>query len=108
MNKKTLLLSLLLLLFQQVLLAQAPPIEWIKCYGGNYVDFEPTIEAPSGGGYIITGGVDGPGGDGSGHPCNIDLGDHCGVQNDPPGAIPRGRCLGGPIFYPSLQGPLKP
>lgn len=103
MNKKTLFLSLLLLLFQQVLLAQAPSVEWIKCFGGNYVDFEPTIEPTSDGGYIMTGVVDGPGGDVSGYHGNIDIGDYWVVKMDHQGAIQWSRCLGGTFFDQSQR-----
>lgn len=98
MNKKTLLLSLLLSLFQQVLLAQAPPIEWIKCFGGNYTDFEPAIEPTSDGGYIMTGLVDGPGGDISGYHGNKGSGDYWVVKMDHQGTIQWSRCLGGTFF----------
>ena len=98
MNRKTLLLALLLLLLQQILLAQSPPIEWIKCYGGNYTDFEPAIEPTSDGGYIMTGLVDGPGGDVTGYHGNYGTGDYWVVKTDHQGAIQWSRCLGGTFF----------
>src|SRR6201991_633602 len=98
MNKKTLFLSFLLFFLQQALFAQAPPVEWIKCYGGNYVDFEPTIEPTSDGGYIMCGSVGGPGGDITGYHGNIDVGDYWVVKIDHLVAIQWSRCLGGTFF----------
>src|SRR5579864_4480506 len=98
MSKRTLFLSLFLLLFHQVLLAQAPPIEWIKCFGGNYCDFGPAIEPTSDGGYIMTGIVYGPGGDVSGYHGNYDIGDYWVVKMDHQGTIQWSRCLGGTFF----------
>lgn len=98
MSKRTLFLPLLLLLFHQVLLAQAPPIEWIKCFGGNYADFGPAIEPTSDGGYIMTGIVYGGGGDVSGYHGNYDIGDYWVVKMDHQGTIQWSKCLGGTFF----------
>lgn len=98
MIKLTLSLAFVLLVCHSALFAQAPPVEWIKCYGGNYVDFEPTIEPTSDGGYIMTGSVGGPGGDVTGYHGNIELGDYWVVKMDHLGVIQWSRCLGGTYF----------
>jgi len=98
MRKLTLFLTFLLLVCHSALLAQSPPVEWLKCYGGNYADFEPTIEPTSDGGYIMAGRVGGPGGDVVGYHGNIDLGDYWVVKMDHLGTIQWSRCLGGTFF----------
>ena len=98
MRKLTLFLTFLLLACHSALLAQSPPVEWIKCYGGNYVDYEPTIEPTSDGGYIMIGVVDGPGGDVTGYHGNIDVGDYWVVKMDHQGTIQWSKCLGGTFF----------
>jgi gliding motility-associated-like protein len=55
MKKIPLFLSTLLCLSYSAIYAQAPAIEWQKCFGGNYLDEGYYIEPTTDGGYIMTG-----------------------------------------------------
>jgi gliding motility-associated-like protein len=97
MRKITLTLFLLsfLFFFTGSLRAQAPSIDWQKCYGGPYLDDPNAIEPTSDGGYIMIGYTWGPGGDISGFHGNHEVGDYWVVKLDHFGGVQWSRCLGG-------------
>ncbi|HEY4291313.1 MAG TPA: hypothetical protein VGN00_29630 [Puia sp.] len=67
MNKTALFLSVLFFIYPFLLQAQAPAIDWQKCYGSGNYDNASSLAVTSDGGSIFVGITYGDGGDVSGH-----------------------------------------
>jgi gliding motility-associated-like protein len=82
-----------------LLYAQAPAIDWQKCYGSGNYDNASSIAATSDGGSIFVGITYGDGGDVSGHHGSINtVGDYWVVKLDKNGVIQWSKCLGGAAY----------
>lgn len=89
------MLLLLLFPFSQAN-AQAPVIEWQKCYGGGMGENLWSLQPTSDGGYIIAGNTDGPdNGDIMGYHGNQVIGDIWVAKLSHDGSIQWKKCLGG-------------
>ncbi|MBS1663594.1 MAG: gliding motility-associated C-terminal domain-containing protein [Bacteroidetes bacterium] len=84
-------------LLYHTLLAQAPAIQWQKCYGSNYVDFSSYIEQTADGGYIMTGYTGNNGGDVTGYHGSPQINDCWVVKLDASGALQWSKTLGGTL-----------
>jgi len=91
------LVSLLLLISYYKSSAQAPKIEWAKCYGGSSVEVPYCIQQTSDGGYIAVGFTESQDGDvyGLHDPATGGLGDAWIVKTDNIGKIVWTRTIGG-------------
>ena len=99
MRNASLVLTLLFTLtLQQTLKAQAPAIQWQKCYGSGYLDDPAHIEPTTDGGFIMTGYTYGVGGDVSGFHGNLMVADFWVAKLDGAGALQWARTLGGSSF----------
>jgi hypothetical protein len=80
--------------FHNIILAQAPNIEWQKCLGGTFTEIPYCIQQTSDGGYILIGFTRSNDGDVSGHH-DIETRDIWVVKLNNVGAIEWQKCLGG-------------
>jgi hypothetical protein len=90
--KKIIALLIVILLHYSKALAQAPGIEWSKCYGGDKGEAAASVKAVPGGGYIVAGQTVSQDGDVTGY---HDGQDGWVVKTDDTGKIEWERCLGG-------------
>jgi gliding motility-associated-like protein len=91
-----LFLFFLLITANSFLFAQAPAMEWQKCYGSNDGEDASHIQPTSDGGYIIVGTAYGADNDDvTGHHGNATVGDIWVVKIDRSGNIQWQKCLGG-------------
>ena len=86
------LLSLALLLWEGIALAQVPVISWQKSFGGDSVDYANDIQQTSDGGYIVAVRSYSIDGDVTGNHGN---GDYWIVKLDSSGTLSWQKCLGG-------------
>jgi hypothetical protein len=91
--RKILLVTMLLLAVNNVF-AQAPNIQWAKCYGGSFGDNATSILPTKDGGYIIAGGTFSNDGDVIGHHGADSTADVWIVKIDDTGAIKWQKSLG--------------
>jgi gliding motility-associated-like protein len=88
----------------QLLYAQAPAIDWQKCYGSGNYDNASSIATTSDGGSIFVGITYGDGGDVSGHHgSNNTVGDFWVVKLDKDGNIQWSKCIGGNIYEQGMS-----